>query len=86
MLRASISALAAFVFLFAFARTAKAEPHFDGRWKQSALSESYTVQSWLNACGEAPKSTTTGGGEIVTMRLEGDELSILGGGGGRGVY
>ena len=87
--RASISALAALFFLLAVTlvgRTAQAEPHFDGRWKQSALSESYTVQSWLNACGDPPKSSTTGGGEIVTMRLEGDELAILGGGGGRGVY
>lgn len=80
-LRASISAALAVFALFAvLPRTARAEPHFDGRWKQSALSESFTVQTWLNACGEAPKSTTTGGGEIVTMRLEGDELAIIGGG------
>lgn len=82
-MRASISAFAAFLLValvLAWPSRAGAEPHFDGRWKQSALSESFTVQTWLNACGEAPKSTTTGGGEIVTMRLEGDELAIIGGG------
>jgi len=84
--RASISAVASFLFLLAFAGSASADPHFDGRWKQSALTESFTVQTWLNACGEAPKSTTTGGGNVVTMRLEGDELAILGGGMGGGVY
>src|SRR6185295_17755579 len=56
------------------------DPHFDGRWKQSALTESFTVQTWINACGEAPKSSTTGGGEIVSIRLEGDELTVVGGG------
>ncbi len=79
---ASISVLALFVWALLAARAseARAEPHFDGRWKQSALTETFTVQTWLNACGEAPKNASTGGGEIVSIRLEGDELAIVGGG------
>lgn len=80
---ASIS-VAAFVLvtlvMAAFARPVRAEPHFDGRWKQGPLSETFTVQTWLNACGDAPKNSTTGGGEIVNIRLEGDELAFVGGG------
>ncbi len=64
----------------ALAPDARAEPHFDGRWKQGPLTETFTVQTWLNACGDAPKNGTTGGGEIVNIRLEGDELAIVGGG------
>lgn len=79
---ASISVVAVLVsaLVWAFAPDARAEPHFDGRWKQSALTETFTVQTWLNACGEAPKNGATGGGEIIAVRLEGDELAFVGGG------
>ncbi len=63
-----------------FASPARAELRLDGRWKQSALREDFTVQQWLPACGEEPKSTSTGGGEIVSIRAEGDELAFVGGG------
>ncbi len=55
-------------------------PDFSGKWKQGALREDFTVQQWLPGCGPAPTSGATGGGELVTVQQEGDELSILGGG------
>lgn len=58
-----------------------ADLSLDGRWKQSALQETFTVQQWLDeGCGPAPQSTTTGGGEIINIRMEGDELAFVGGG------
>jgi hypothetical protein len=56
-------------------------PKFDGRWKQSALREDFAVQQWLDAgCGPPPQSTSTGGGEVINIRTEGDELTFVGGG------
>jgi hypothetical protein len=58
-----------------------AELRLDGRWKQSALREDFAVQQWLDAgCGPPPQSTTTGGGEVINIRMEGDELAFVGGG------
>ena len=34
----------------------------------------------MNGCGPPPQSSASGGGETVTLKLEGDELSIVGGG------
>jgi hypothetical protein len=60
---------------------ARAELQLDGRWRQSTLREDFSIQQWLEAgCGPPPQSTTTGGGEIVNIRMEGDELAIVGGG------
>lgn len=60
---------------------AHADVHLDGRWRQSALTETFTIQQWLDAgCGPAPQSTSTGGGEIINIRMEGDELAFVGGG------
>ena len=54
---------------------------FDGKWKQGPLREDYTVQQWSPpACGPTPSTGSSGGGEVVTIQEEGDELSILGGG------
>jgi hypothetical protein len=61
-------------------RHARADLVQDGTWRQGPLKEEYTVQKWLSDCGPAPASATSGGGETVTIRLEGDELAILGGG------
>jgi hypothetical protein len=61
-------------------RVAWADSPFDGKWKQGALHEEYTVQQWLPGCGPAPVSGNSGGGDIVSIREEGDELSIVGGG------
>ncbi len=75
-----VAALVLVLFLFG-ARTAHAEPKLDGRWKQSALREDFTVQQWLESgCGPPPQSTSTGGGEIIDIRMEGDELAFVGGG------
>ena len=53
----------------------------EGKWRQSALREDFTVQNWLESgCGPAPKSTSSGGGEVVEVRAEGDELVFVGGG------
>ncbi len=63
------------------ASLAHAELQLDGRWRQGALREDFTVQQWLpNGCGPAPQTGTSGGGEIVAIRREGDELVIVGGG------
>ncbi len=51
-----------------------------GKWKQSALKEEFTVQQWLAGCGPAPTNSSSGGGEVVTINEEGDELSFIGGG------
>lgn len=67
--------------LFFFASPARADLQLDGRWRQGALREEYTVQQWLpNGCGPTPQTGTSGGGEIVAIRLEGDELAFVGGG------
>jgi hypothetical protein len=73
------------LFLFALAAwirvsPASADAVVDGTWKQGPLKEDYTVQKWLSACGPAPVSGSSGGGESVSVRLEGDELAFLGGG------
>lgn len=61
--------------------TAHADVPPDGRWRQGALREEFTVQQWLpNGCGSPPQTGTSGGGEIVSIRREGDELVIVGGG------
>ena len=52
----------------------------EGRYRQSALKEDYTVQQWLTECGPTPQNSSVGGGETATLKLEGDELSIIGGG------
>lgn len=70
----------AFVTAFAVARPAAAEPAYDGQWKQGPLREEFTVRQWLPGCGPEPQSSSTGGGEIVAFRLEGDELVLVGGG------
>jgi hypothetical protein len=68
------------VVLF-FASAARADLQLDGRWRQGALREEYTVQQWLpNGCGPTPQTGSSGGGEIVAIRLEGDELAFVGGG------
>jgi hypothetical protein len=61
-------------------RGARADLALDGTWKQGPLKEEYTVQKWLSECGPAPVSASSGGGETVTIRQEGDELSFVGGG------
>ena len=65
--------------LVLFARSAHAGA-FDGKWRQGALREDYTVQQWLPGCGPPPSTGSTGGGETVSIQEEGDELGILGGG------
>jgi hypothetical protein len=59
---------------------AMADSTLDGTWKQGPLKEVYTVQKWLPGCGPAPVTASNGGGETVTIREEGDELSFVGGG------
>lgn len=73
------AAISALVLLVAW--PAQAELQLDGRWRQSALREDFTVQQWLpNGCGPTPQTGSSGGGEIVAIRLEGDELAFVGGG------
>jgi hypothetical protein len=61
-------------------REARADFAADGRWRQGPLREELTVRQWLPECGPEPQSSTTGGGEVVNVRLEGDELAFVGGG------
>jgi len=63
-----------------FATVALADSPYDGQWKQSPLKEEMTVQQWLNGCGPAPVTHSTGGGETIAVTQEGDELSFVGGG------
>ena len=65
----------------AWSDAARADTPFDGKWKQGALREDYTVPEWSpSGCGPAPVSAVSGGGEIVSVHQEGDELAIAGGG------
>lgn len=79
-LRATLApALSAAIVLLA--SPAGADLQLDGRWQQGPLREDFTVQQWLpNGCGPTPQTGSTGGGEIVAIRLEGDELAFVGGG------
>lgn len=53
----------------------------DGKWRQGPLKEEFTIQQWSKtACGAPPESGSRGGGETVTVAVEGDLLSIVGGG------
>ncbi len=61
-------------------RTARADLPPEATWKQGPLKEEFKTVKWLPACGPAPASGTTGGGETVTVRVEGDELAIVGAG------
>lgn len=71
----------ALLLLLLIASPARADLQLDGRWRQGALREDFTVQQWLpNGCGPTPQTGTSGGGEIVAIRLEGDELVVVGGG------
>lgn len=64
-----------------WASESRADGSLEGKWRQSALREDFTVQNWLESgCGPAPKSSSTGGGEVVEVRAEGDELVFVGGG------
>ncbi|MBS2017297.1 MAG: hypothetical protein JST00_30720 [Deltaproteobacteria bacterium] len=82
--RAAVRGLAGALFLslllVAIGGPARADLKVDGRWRQSALREDWTVQQWLAGCGPAPTNSASGGGEIVAIRLEGDELAFVGGG------
>jgi hypothetical protein len=62
------------------ASSSGADVSVDGTWKQGPLKEEYTVQKWLSACGPAPVSGSSGGGESISIHQEGDELAFLGGG------
>jgi hypothetical protein len=77
----TLVATAVWALVFLFAAPARADLQLDGRWRQGPLREEYTVQQWLpNGCGPTPQTGTSGGGEIVAIRLEGDELAFVGGG------
>lgn len=73
-------ALFALLVVLVTPAVARADLSFDGRWRQSALREDFTVRQWLPGCGPEPQSSSSGGGEVVNIRLEGDELAIVGGG------
>ncbi len=66
--------------LLVVARAARADSPYDGKWKQGPLKENFSVVQWLAGCGPAPVTGSTGGGEMVTIHKEGDELSFIGGG------
>ena len=80
VLRGLACVLAVSAVCIAIASPAQADLQVDGRWRQSALREDWTVQQWLAGCGPAPTNSTSGGGEIIAIRLEGDELAFVGGG------
>lgn len=73
-------ALAIALVVLTFAASARAELQVDGRWRQGPLREEFTVQQWLSGCGPAPQNGSSGGGEIIAIRAEGDELAFVGGG------
>jgi hypothetical protein len=79
--RSLAPAAAAVLGVLTLAAPTRAASPFDGKWKQGPLREEYTVQRWNpSVCGPAPTTSSTGGGEVVTVALEGDILSFVGGG------
>jgi hypothetical protein len=74
----ALSLLLAVALVATFASIARAAG-IEGQWKQGGLREEYTVQQWLPGCGRAPATGTLGGGELITVKEEGDELSFVGG-------
>lgn len=77
--RAAFAAFSTLIVLLAAPHAARADG-LEGRWKQGPLREEYTVQQWLPGCGAPPVTSASGGGEIVTVKEDGDELTFLGGG------
>jgi hypothetical protein len=73
-----MSRVRVFVGAALVAGLAHAEP--SGNYRQSALREDFTVTQWQDSCGPAPKSTQSGGGETIAVRLEENELVLVGGG------
>jgi len=75
------AAVATTLAIGSWTHDARADLQVDGRWKQGPLREDFTVQQWLpNGCGPTPQNGSTGGGEIIAIRMEGDELAFVGGG------
>lgn len=75
----ALSAAAALIVL-APPSPARADAALDGKWRQSALREDFTVQRWQEGCGPPPQSSSSGGGESITVKTEGDVLAFIGGG------
>ncbi len=59
---------------------ADAAPSLDGAYTQGPIHETYTVQQWITACGPAPSSSSSGGGQAITVSTAGNELVFTGGG------
>lgn len=59
--------------------SAQEKPTLSGAWTASALSESWSVADWGEACGPRPAPQGAGGGS-VQVREQGGELSIVGAG------
>lgn len=55
------------------------KPTLSGSWTASALTESWSVSDWGEACGPRPAPQGSGGGP-VQIREQGGELSIVGAG------
>jgi hypothetical protein len=66
--------------LFAGPSIARADSTFSGKWRQGPLIETYTLQTWISGCGAVPASGRFGGGEVVVVHADGDELVLVGGG------
>ncbi|APR83263.1 Hypothetical protein A7982_08612 [Minicystis rosea] len=58
---------------------AQDKPTLSGSWTASALTESWSVTDWGEACGPKPAGKGAGGGG-VQIREQGGELSIIGAG------
>ncbi len=72
------AALVALLFGTGAAR-AQDKPTLNGSWTASALTESWSVTDWGEACGPKPAPQGAGGG-AVQIREQGGELSIVGAG------
>ena len=55
-------------------------PSLAGDYTQGPLHETYTVQQWISACGPAPSSSSSGGGQSIAVSQAGAELVFTGGG------
>ncbi|HVK67169.1 MAG TPA: hypothetical protein VM694_21935 [Polyangium sp.] len=59
--------------------SAQGKPTLSGSWSASSVSESWSFDGWVDACGPKPRGQGGGGGS-VQIREQGGELSIVGAG------
>ncbi len=77
--RALVALTLSVTSVYAEAAIAQGKPTLSGSWSASSVSESWSFDGWVDACGPKPRGQGGGGGS-VQIREQGGELSIVGAG------